>query len=149
MFKQGGSTMTEQRILTRGQDPLDAFGADLVAWMMNGQATSRPVSDHPEAAEGASAAMRAWRHYFPEDDAPALLAYLEDAALGCWQLPMSREVSAALASWPRDFATWHDLLFRWEDYGFPILSAEGEGMLCDQERLIENHSPTPGGNARV
>jgi hypothetical protein len=55
-----------------------------------------------------SGAVLAW-HHFHGEETPALLDYVEDQDLWSWKLPHSEEVNAAIASHPRDFATWERL----------------------------------------
>lgn len=43
------------------------------------------------------------------DDPPWLVAYTEARDLWTFHLPFSREISAALASYPKDFAVWDQL----------------------------------------
>ena len=42
-------------------------------------------------------ATLAWKHCFPNDEPPAVLPYIRDKDLWLWELPDSRQVSAALA----------------------------------------------------
>ena len=56
-----------------------------------------------------SAAHMAWKYWFPQEDTPELIAYIEDQDLWRWELPESREVVAALDSYPPEFATWDNL----------------------------------------
>lgn len=75
-----------------------------------------------------SGATLAWRAFHDESDPPDLLAYVEDQDLWNWKLPRSREVNAAIGSYPRRFETWNDLAARrWEELaaeGDPIVRAE-------------------------
>ena len=59
---------------------------------------------------GKSGAMLAWECFYgPKAESPPLLKYVQDWDLWSWKLPLSREVSAALASYPQDFAVWDEL----------------------------------------
>lgn len=70
-----------------------------------------------------SGARLAWEFFCPGEPAPWLVEYTEDRDLWRWILPDSREVSAALASYPWTFAQW-DVLH--DDPGAPgRLAAEG------------------------
>lgn len=94
-----------------------------------------------------SGAMLAWRHFFPDDDAPPLLAYVEDQDLWNWKLPSSREVNAAIASHSRSFQSWDVLASR----GVEELASEGAPILRMQKREIERalrtaHPVTIGGH---
>jgi oligoribonuclease NrnB/cAMP/cGMP phosphodiesterase (DHH superfamily) len=68
-----------------------------------------------------------WAHATP---VPWLLQYVQDKDLWHWQLPASREISAALASYPFDFAVW-DGLQR------DTLEAEGRAILRYEHATIE------------
>lgn len=56
-----------------------------------------------------SGAVLAWEHFFPGRPVPELIRYLQDRDLWQWQLPESREVSAALRLYPMDFQVWLNL----------------------------------------
>ena len=65
-----------------------------------------------------------WAH---DEPAPWLLRYIQDKDLWHWALPNSREISAALASYPFDFALWSSFQqqeLEWE--GRAILRYENE-----------------------
>jgi oligoribonuclease NrnB/cAMP/cGMP phosphodiesterase (DHH superfamily) len=68
-----------------------------------------------------------WTHSQP---APWLLQYIQDKDLWHWRLPHSREISAALASYPFDFATWEQLQFE-------TLKVEGTGILRHENSLVD------------
>lgn len=78
-----------------------------------------------------SGAHLAWRHFNPDEDLPALIRYIEDRDLWKWQLPESREVSAALASHPHTFDVWDTL-------EVPELAREGRAILRCQEKIVES-----------
>lgn len=56
-----------------------------------------------------SAAILAWQYWYPGTDPPRLLRHVEDEDLGRWELPGSREITAALESYPADFELWEEL----------------------------------------
>jgi len=56
-----------------------------------------------------SGARLAWDHFNPGIEPPRLLQHIEDRDLWRFELPGTREVQAALFSYPYDFAVW-DLL---------------------------------------
>ena len=68
-----------------------------------------------------------WAHTHP---VPWLLRYVQDKDLWQWQLPASREISAALASYPFGFE-------RWESLQFETLKVEGTGILRSEKALVE------------
>ncbi len=67
-----------------------------------------------------------WAHQAP---VPWLLQYVQDKDLWHWALPASREVNAALASYPYDFGTWDGLR---QD----TLETEGRGILRYENELV-------------
>ena len=56
-----------------------------------------------------SGAMMAWDFWHPGEDPPPLIRYVQDRDLWRFELPNSREVSAALASYPMEFEVWDAL----------------------------------------
>jgi uncharacterized protein len=86
---------------------------------------------------GKSGAWLTWEHFFPGRGAPWLVAYVDDRDLWKWELPFSRQVSAALASYPRDFGVWDSL--GESPTRPPGLAEQGEAILRYQERQVEAH----------
>jgi uncharacterized protein len=72
---------------------------------------------------------------FFRDRAPWLVDYTEDRDLWRWALPMSREINAALRSYPFDFEVWGRLAGR-DCMG---LVPEGNTMLRRDQQLIDQH----------
>ncbi len=72
-----------------------------------------------------SGAVLSWEHFHPGEPVPDLLRYVEDQDLWRFALPRSREVNAALSSYPREFSVWEELARR------PVaeLAAEGEPIV--------------------
>jgi oligoribonuclease NrnB/cAMP/cGMP phosphodiesterase (DHH superfamily) len=58
---------------------------------------------------GHSGAVLTWEYFHPGEPVPELLRYVEDRDLWRFALPDSREVSAALESYHRDFSIWDGL----------------------------------------
>lgn len=77
-----------------------------------------------------SGAVLAWEYAFPERPVPELLLHIQDGDLWRWQLPQSREVSVALASYPFDFTVWSTL-------DVATLRQEGTVILRYQKQQIE------------
>ena len=75
-----------------------------------------------------SGAVLAWEWAHPEP-VPWLLQYIQDKDLWKWQLPESREINAALASYPFDFQVWDGLT---QD----TLEVEGRAILRREDVLI-------------
>ena len=112
--------------------------------VMHQQAASLYVIDHHETAEkelaglgycqfdmSHSGAYLTWQHL--HGHVPELILYVEDRDLWNWKLHNSKEVSAALASYPRDVETWQPLLDR---DGTLRLQHEGQAILRYQNQQI-------------
>lgn len=84
-----------------------------------------------------SGAALAWSFFFPNQDTPALLRHVEDYDLWRFQLQGSREIHAALVSYPFDFGTWDGLIAR----GADSLIAEGEVLVRYQRQCLDNVLP--------
>lgn len=63
-----------------------------------------------------------WEHFFPEAAVPELIQYIEDRDLWKWQLTGSKEVSAAIRSYPFDFNEW-------DNFKIEQLYSEGRAIL--------------------
>ena len=61
---------------------------------------------------GHSGAMMAWDHFFPGQEPPPLLLHIEDRDLWRFALPHTREIQAAVFSYPYDFKVWDQLMTR-------------------------------------
>lgn len=83
---------------------------------------SLTILDHHKTAEEAlrglpdtvfdmhkSGAMLAWEYFHPGQAPPPLIGYVQDRDLWRFELPHSREVNAALGSYPQDFETWNGI----------------------------------------
>lgn len=68
-----------------------------------------------------------WAHQSP---APWLLQYVQDKDLWQWALPMSREINAALNSYPFDFKIW-------DGFKQEVLEAEGTAILRYENETVE------------
>lgn len=93
-----------------------------------------------------SGAMLAWEHFRGPQPAPYLIRFVQDRDLWRWAMPHSREVSAALWSYPMEFDVWSALALRLDCAAGDVVS-EGEAILrymgqqvaliCDQARHVE------------
>jgi len=54
-----------------------------------------------------SGAVLSWEYWHPEEPVPPLLAYVQDKDLWQFALPDSKEVTAALESYPLEFELWN------------------------------------------
>lgn len=79
-----------------------------------------------------SGAHLAWRFFHPEEPVPPLIAYIEDKDLWRFDLPESREFTAALRSYPMDFELWDRM-------NVDDLKREGVSLLRLQDQVVEAH----------
>lgn len=75
-----------------------------------------------------SAAVLSWRHFQPEREIPPLLRHVEDNDLARFELEGTREVTAALSSYPMEFE-------RWERLDVDELRREGEAIRRYRDQL--------------
>lgn len=68
-----------------------------------------PLSAHFDMHR--SGAGMTWDFFFPATPRPALINHIEDRDLWQFKLEGTREVMAAVFSYPQDFATWDRLMF--------------------------------------
>ena len=73
-----------------------------------------------------SGAMLAWEWFIPDRPAPELIAYIQDRDLWQFKLKGTREINAALASYPYDFEVWDNLMESAD--GIDILKRDGEAI---------------------
>lgn len=105
------------------------------------QAASLQVLDHHITAQEAlaglpfayfdqkkSGAVMAWE-WAHQEPVPWLLQYVQDKDLWNWTLPDSREINAALASYPFDFHVWDNLQQE-------SLKTEGRAILRYENELV-------------
>lgn len=91
-----------------------------------------------------SGAVLAWEYFHPGTPVPDLLLYVQDRDLWRWELPYSREVSAALRSYPFDFRTWELLepqarITQNERVNvYTCLVPQGEAILRSQNQQIRS-----------
>lgn len=76
-----------------------------------------------------SGAVLAWE-WAHREPAPWLLKYVQDKDLWQWKLVDSREISAALASYPFEFSVW-------DAFQFDTLKVEGSGILRYENSLLD------------
>jgi hypothetical protein len=80
-----------------------------------------------------SGAVLAWEAFHPDVPVPELLRYVQDQDLWNWSLPRSREVNAAIGSYPHGFDVWTELAQRpWEE-----LAAEGDPIVRSDRREVK------------
>src|ERR1044071_5713689 len=83
-----------------------------------------------------SGAVLAWEHFHPEKPVPPFILYLQDRDLWQFKLPKSREVSAAISSYPMDFRVWKNWLL--EETIIDDLAIEGEVCLRLKKQQVDN-----------
>jgi oligoribonuclease NrnB/cAMP/cGMP phosphodiesterase (DHH superfamily) len=91
-----------------------------------------------------SGARLAWEHFFPRVPAPVLIRYIEDRDLWKWDLPDSRAVNAALASYEKDFRLWNNIRRHGEE-DIIRLATEGDAIL----RMLDVQVKQQCRNARL
>lgn len=83
-----------------------------------------------------SGAVIAWDYFHPDKPAPELLKYVQDRDLWKFELPYSREITAALNVVSPDVNVWHDLVNR-DTNAINNLLAQGEAITKANNQLIE------------
>lgn len=78
-----------------------------------------------------------WEYFFPGQPSPWLVDYTEDRDLWLWKLPESKELNAALASYPQTFEQWDDLCAKSK---LGILCKEGAAILRYQRQTVESQA---------
>jgi oligoribonuclease NrnB/cAMP/cGMP phosphodiesterase (DHH superfamily) len=71
-----------------------------------------------------------WAYFHPDQPEPKILQYVEDRDLWKWNLDKSREVSAALGSYPMDFQVWKGL-------DVDTLKTEGTAIQRYKQQLVD------------
>lgn len=110
---------------------------------MHERAATLTVLDHHKTAEEAlrgldfavfdmerSGAMLAWDFWHPGKPAPQLIRYVQDSDLWRFELPNSREVNAALSSYPQKFQVWREL-------DVAVLAREGAAILRFKMQTVQ------------
>jgi oligoribonuclease NrnB/cAMP/cGMP phosphodiesterase (DHH superfamily) len=86
--------------------------------------------------------MLAWQHYFPGEQAPLFLAYIQDRDLWTKKIPGVEEFTSALRSYPMDFGVWNQIILesiRAEKAGLPEpLISEGVAIQRYFRTLVES-----------
>lgn len=120
---------------------------------MHEQAKSLIVIDHHKTAQAALAGLDfcifdmdkagcilTWEYLFPKTPPPELFYYLQDRDLWIWELPQSKEVSAALRSYKPFLDVWDEFM---TPSGLNKLKAEGVAILRYQEQQISMATSQP------
>lgn len=83
-----------------------------------------------------SGAVLTWKYFHPESAVPLLLYYVEDRDLWRFDRPCSKEISAALYSYPTEFTLWDDFA-RTPRKVLVNLVAEGAAILRMQNSRVD------------
>ena len=75
-----------------------------------------------------SGAVMAWEYFHPATEVPRFIRYLEDRDLWRFKLPLSREFSAAVGSYPLDFRLW--AANKWAENPSAVNVLACEGIIC-------------------
>lgn len=81
-----------------------------------------------------SGAGLTWKYFHPIDKRPALINHIEDRDLWRFQLEGTRQIQAALFSYPYDFELWDELIHEFEadvqgtGPGYTQLAMDGEAI---------------------
>lgn len=157
LWGEGQLNNTEFQSIQYGDTPPDVTGKDVyivdfsfsrtTLETMKQQANSLVVIDHHKTAQAElagldycifdmdkSGCVLTWEYLFPNVEPPELFYYLQDRDLWRWQLPQSREVSAALRSYKPFFDVWDDFMV---DGAIEKLKGDGAAILRYQQREIE------------
>jgi hypothetical protein len=106
---------------------------------------------------GQSGARLTWKHLFPDEAPPAIVAYTEDRDLWNWKLPQSHEINAWLSSYPlNDPVSWDAPAGQLNHGGGEaraVIVAQGSAILRYQEACFSRAEelarlydiPLPGG----
>ena len=119
-----------------------SYGRDVILAMRD-RVASLVILDHHKSAQAIlgdldfavfdmdrSGAMLAWNYWHPDREPPPLVGYVQDRDLWRFELPNSREVTAALASYPMDFAVWSGL-------DAASLAREGAAILRFRDQTVQ------------
>ncbi|GJL64479.1 MAG: hypothetical protein NPIRA04_31330 [Nitrospirales bacterium] len=118
-----------------------SYGRDVIEAMQD-KAASLFILDHHVTAQAAladlpyvyfdlekSGAVLSWE-WIHGEPVPWMMQYIQDKDLWQWRLPNSREINAALSSYPFEFSVWDQLR---QD----VLEVEGRGILRHENVLID------------
>ncbi|MGO4700242.1 dATP/dGTP pyrophosphohydrolase domain-containing protein [Dyella sp. 2RAB6] len=84
-----------------------------------------------------SGCMLAWQHFFGHELPPQLLLHIQDRDLWTWKLPHTKEILAAVFSYPHDFEVWDRLMWG------PIDDLRNEGVALQRKHDKDIESLLP------
>ena len=147
-----------------GDEPPDVVGHDVlildfsyprdVLERLHAAANTLLVLDHHKTAEESlrglpfaqfdmdrSGAGMAWDE-LRGGPRPSLVDYVEDRDLWRWRLPQSREISAYISSWPREFGNW-EIINRVLTADSMVASVAGGAVLRCTDRYVDGRCANP------
>lgn len=83
-----------------------------------------------------SGAMLAWHWFHPEQQPPALISHIQDRDLWLFKLEGTRDINAALSSYPFDFAVWDKLMANNDDE-LAALKRDGEAIERNLQKEVK------------
>ena len=114
-----------------------------IALALNDRVRELVILDHHKSAQedlgdlpfttfdmNRSGAMMGWNYMHPGQEPPPLIRYVQDRDLWRFELPNSREVTAALGSYPMEFGVWKNL-------SVDDLALEGQAILRFRDQTVQ------------
>jgi len=83
-----------------------------------------------------SGAMLAWEYWWPGEEPPPMIQYVQDRDLWRFHLPWSRKIAAYMRSYPMDFERWCFIDGRLRN-AFDNIAVEGDAILRFQTRCVD------------
>lgn len=80
-----------------------------------------------------------WEHFHGDKPSPWLVDYTEDRDLWRWRLPRSRELNAALRSYPMTFDQWDVIHGMTAVLGKGPMIVEGRAILRAEQQTVDAH----------
>lgn len=80
-----------------------------------------------------SGALLAWEYFHPDTEVPMLIKHIDDRDRWQFKLDGSKELHAAINTYPKDFVFWHSLLFESDE-----LINEGAAILRAQDAHVKD-----------
>ena len=97
----------------------------------------KSVPDHLYALEKSGASL-AWEYFFPQEDVPTFIKYVEDTDLWNFTLPQARDFFALGETLEYDFETWDKLIEDFENPGKRQMHLDyGSNIRQYQEKIVD------------
>jgi oligoribonuclease NrnB/cAMP/cGMP phosphodiesterase (DHH superfamily) len=150
MSSQADSVLVLDHHKTAQDDLLDITGPnDWQSWLSADPANGASHKLGAVFDMERSGAGLTWDFFFPDTDRPKLLNHIEDRDLWRFKLDGTREIQAALFSYPYDFTVWDNFM---QQDDFTILRSEGSTIerkhfrdidellrVCQRRLTIDGH----------